>query len=135
MGSIVGYMSLPGATVSADLSAKQYHAVKLSTTAPQVTNISNGNTERPIGILQDDPAVALEPCDVAVFGVCRAEAGGTITTGDSLSVNNDGELITDVEQPTASTIDLYHIATAMQDAADGDIFDVLLHTPILSGAE
>ena len=90
--------------------------------------MSNANAQRPIGILQDDPDIG-EPADVAYFGVCKAECGSAVTVGDTLAVNNAGEVIADVEVVNGGAVDLHHIATALQAGADGGIIKILLHTP------
>lgn len=129
------YRAIPGAIAAADLSASKYMAVRFSGTGRQVTTIGTATSERPIGILQDDPDVALEPADVAYDGVCKAELGGTVTVGNTLAVEDGGELIADVEVADGSAVDLHHIATALESGVDGDIIDVLLHTPIRIGLE
>ncbi len=134
-----GYASIPGVEAAEDLSAHQYHVVTFNGTERQVAIVTNANdtTEHPAGILQDDPDAALEPADVAYFGVCKAELGGTVTVGNWLSYNNDGELIADAANPAVQTnaSDLYHIARALEDGVDGDIIDVLVFSPVLQGIE
>jgi len=135
MGSIVGYLSIPGITAAADLSTKQYHAVKLDSTARRVAAITNGNAERPVGILQDDPDAAGRTADVAYIGIVKAELGGTVSYGDSLASNNDGELIADAEVADGSAVDLHHIGIALEAGVDGDIIDVILHPAERIGLE
>jgi hypothetical protein len=135
MGSIVGYLSIPGVTAAADLSTKQYHAVKADSTERRVAAITNANAESPMGVLQDDPDAADRPADVAYFGVVKVELGGTVSYGDDLACNNDGELITDAELTDGSASDLHHIGVALEAGVDGDIIDMLLHNKDRIGSE
>jgi len=135
MGSMVGYLSIPGVTAAADLSTKQYHAVKLDSTARRVAAITNANAEQPIGILQDDPDAAGRTADVAYFGVVKAECGGTIAFGANLACNNDGEVISDDEITNGGAVDLHHIGVALEAGSDGDIIDILLHNADRIGSE
>lgn len=129
------FRSIPGMTADADLSADQYRAVRM-TGAFQVGLITNANAQRPIGILQDDPDASGKPALVAYDGVCRARVGtGGVTAGDGLSIENDGDLITDAEVTDGSAVDLHHIADALETGAVGDVVFVLLHTPIRIGKE
>lgn len=130
----MNYLSLPGVVANADLSAKQYHAVQMSTTDWKVAAISNANAPQvPIGILQNDPDADGKPADVAILGVCKAECGDTVTAGDNLSINNDGEVITDAETTTSS--DLYHIGVALEDGVDGEVISIALLQFGLQGVE
>ena len=129
------YLSIPGAEADADFSAHQYHAVQLSATENRVSLITNANAQRPIGILQDDPNAAGQGADIAYMGIAKAECGGTVTRGNPLGVNNDGEVIADVEVLDGTAVDLHHIGFALEDGVDGDIIKVLVHTPTIVGLE
>lgn len=134
--AISDYAALPGIRASGNLASHQYHAVRFgaSTAQKTVRVMTNANAQEPIGILQDDPGSG-EPATVAVYGICRAELGGTVTFGQTLAVNNDGELIADAELTTGAASDLHHIAYALEGGGDGNIIDVLLHTPNRIGSE
>jgi hypothetical protein len=135
MGSIVGYLSYNGVSAAADLSASQYRAVKWDSTERRIAAITNANAERPIGILQDDPDAANKPADVAAFGMCRAQLGGTVTFGDKLACNNSGQLVTDAEVTGGGAVDLHHIAEALEAGVSGDTVDVFLFNSDRIGAE
>ena len=139
MSNMTGYFSIPGLIAAADLSTKQYHLVKFNGTGRQVAAITDGNvtTEHIAGILQDDPNTTGDPCDVAAFGVAKAECGGTITAGDFFASNNDGEIISDEANPANQTNanDLYHMGIALEDGVDGDIIDVYIMPLGLQGIE
>lgn len=133
------YMSVPGAEAAGDLSSHQYHVVTFNNTDREVAQVTDNTdtTEHPAGILQDDPDTAGHPADVAFMGICKAEAGGTITSGNWLSYNDDGEVIADAANPAMQTNanDLYHIGQALEDAVDGDIIDVIVFPGMLRGIE
>lgn len=131
---MANYLSLPGVVANADLSSYQYKAVQVSTTDWKVAVMSNANApEVPIGILQNDPDADGKPADVAILGVCKAECGGTVTSGDNIGVNNAGEIISDAETTTSS--DLYHIGVALEDGVDGEVISIALLHFGLQGVE
>ena len=129
------FRTIPGLMAGADLSANQYRAVQMDTTAFRVIAITNANAQRPIGIQQDDPNAANLPVLVAYDGVCRAQAGGTIAVGDTLALDNSGRVITDAEVADGTAVDLHHIAVALEAGALSSIITILLHTPIRIGLE
>lgn len=100
-----------------DLSAKQYYAVKMTTTARTVALASTGG-EMILGILQNAP-VSPEAADVCLFGVTKAVAGGTITAGDPLTTDTAGKLIT----YTSSKV---KVGVALTSAVSGDIFSAFI---------
>lgn len=128
-----GYYSLPGMVAGADLTAKQYHAVRFNTTERQIIAITDANAQQPIGVLQNDPDNG-QSADVAYFGVIKGELGATVSYGDTLAVNNDGEFIQDAEVSGGGT-DLHHLGYALEAGADGEIIDILLLGPRLHGTE
>lgn len=129
------YLAIPGIHAVADLSAKQYLAVYL-TEDFGVNVVSNSNAaafaQAGIGILQDDPAADGEPASVAMLGICRAKAGGSITQGAYLTLNNDGEVIAGALEADLASADRAIIGRALGDASDGDIFTIAVNfiTPL-----
>jgi hypothetical protein len=79
---------------NADLSAKQFYAVKQTTTGRKVDLASTGG-EAITGILQNAP-VAGDAVDVCFDGFCKALIGtGGVTAGDALQTEAaTGKLIT-----------------------------------------
>jgi Uncharacterized conserved protein (DUF2190) len=79
---------------NADLSAKQFYAVKQTTTARKVDLASTGG-ESITGILQNTPKAG-EPVEVCYSGFTKALAGtGGFTAGDALQTETGtGKLIT-----------------------------------------
>jgi hypothetical protein len=136
MGSIVGYLSIPGAEAGADLSGNQYRGVILDSTERRFAAVTNANAQKPLGIQQDDPAAVGRPIDIAYFGICKAEAGAAITYLDDLAMDNSGRVITDVEVADGGAVDLHHVATALEAAgAAGDIITVMVKPAQRIGSE
>ena len=129
------YKSLTGIVADADLSAYQYHAVKLSATNRKVSAMTDANAERPVGILQNDPDADGKAAEVATSGQCKAKYGGNVTAGNTLICGNTGLLIADVEVKDGTAVDVHHIADAIESGAINEIHEVLLHTPVRIGLE
>jgi len=129
------YFEAPGVGTITDLSAKQFYAVKLDTATAFTVAAISAVTNRPFGILQDNPkgtATARLAANVALFGVCKAIAGtGGWTRGDRLGVDSAGALVT-ITEAIATNNDAYTIAIAMESANAGDIKFVQVFNAYLS---
>lgn len=90
MATFGEYHSIPGLVAGADLSAKQYLAVKMASTAGQVI-VCAATTDVPLGILQNDP-VAGEPAEVAYCGVVKAKFAASVTAGKLATINTTGQI-------------------------------------------
>lgn len=92
MSSVQGnYISLPGLSVVADLSAKQYHAVRLSTATANTILAVAATTNVACGVLIDAPDAAGEAATVAGLGVVTMVAGSsTITAGLRVGYDTTG---------------------------------------------
>lgn len=99
----------------ADLSAKQFYAVKLNSSSKAVLS---GAGEQAIGILQNDP-VSDMAADIMYAGVSKAVAGASIAAGDLLMSNASGKLI-----PLTSTN--ISVAVALAAASADEVVSVLL---------
>lgn len=87
-------ITLPGLTVGGDISAKQYHFVKLASTAGEIVAIA-ATTDSAVGILQDAPDADGEAAMVAGLGVSVVIAGtSTITAGADLGWDTTGRAVT-----------------------------------------
>ena len=75
-------------TASADLSAKQYYFVKLSS-ATQVT-VCAAVTDKPIGVLQNNPESG-EQAIVRCLGVSKVNADATLAAGNVIGTSADGQ--------------------------------------------
>ena len=77
-------------TASADLSAKQYYFVKLSSET-QVT-VCGAVTDKPIGVLQNNPESG-EQAIVRCLGVSKVSADATLASGDVIGTSADGQAL------------------------------------------
>jgi len=85
------YITLPGLSVVSDLSAKQYHAVKLSTATTNCVLAIGATTTVAVGVLIDAPDAAGEAATVAALGVVTMVAGSsTITPGLRVGYDTTG---------------------------------------------
>jgi len=80
---------IPGLIAGADLSAKQFYAVKLSAAFTVVACAAT--TDIPIGILQNDPTSGQE-ATVCCFGVTKVNSDAALAVGDLIGSSADGQL-------------------------------------------
>lgn len=107
---------VPGLVAGGDLTAKQFHAMKLDG-AKEVVDADAG--EALIGILQNDPAEG-EAASVAYLGVSKVKLGAAVNTvGTRLAANADGELI-------AATTGDYIAGIALETGAENDLISALI---------
>jgi hypothetical protein len=99
---------------SADLAAQQFRAV---TNAGAVC----ANGAKALGILQNNPASG-QAATVCTEHLSKAVAGGNIAKDADLMSNGSGALV------TATGASVWVVARAMEAAAAGDIFQVLVTT-------
>lgn len=104
-------------TAAADLSTKQYYAVKL--TAARAVNLASAGGEAIYGVLQNAPPSG-QAADVGFLGVTKAVAGAAVSAGDYLMTDTSGRLIT-------ATSTNHRVGQAIEAAgAAGVIFTVML---------
>lgn len=105
-------------TAAADLSAKQFYCVKLTTTGRAVNLASTGG-EQVYGVLQNKPTSG-QAADVGILGISKAIAGNTVTAADQLMTDTSGRLIT-------ATSTNHRVAVALEAAtATGQIITVAI---------
>lgn len=105
---------------SVDLSAYQFHAVKISGAQAALC----GAADVPVGILQNKPDAAGKAAEVGLIGVSKAVVNGSsvnVAIGDFLAVNANGRLI---KTTTASDNVVARALEAV--TADGVVAEVLL---------
>lgn len=88
-----------------DLSAAQYKFVKFDGTVgdtgcPRVI-VCTGATDRPAGVLQDDPAAVGRAARVCVLGETKVQADASIAVGNLIGTSADGQA--DVKVPGTDT--------------------------------
>lgn len=104
---------------NADLSAKQYFAVKTANASDVTKAALAGDGEQIIGVLQNKPASG-EAATIAISGVTKAKAGGVITAGGNVAVDAAGEFV------APATGDVIVGKNVGLTTADGDTFSLLL---------
>ena len=124
--SALNYRALPGALAgSANLSTGQYYAVRNSTgTVYGEVLECTANTQRPIGIIQNDPASSGAPAEVALDGICRFQLGDTATKGAILGIdaNGRGQIVAE----SSGTTGRYVFAEALEAGSTGEVIWVRL---------
>lgn len=104
----------------ADLSAGQYHFVKMSSGQIVLCSVIG---EEAVGVLNDKPEAAGIAGKVAIGGVVKVTAGAAVAQDALVMTNASGRAIT----ATATNVAL---GTALSAAgADGEVISVLLFIP------
>ena len=108
-------------TASADLSAKQFHFVKMS--GNNTVTVCSAVTDVPVGVLQNNPASG-ESAVVCIFGTSKVVADATLAAGNVIGTSADGQA-----QPltvgTETTV--YTCGQARNAAAAGDIVEAFIN--------
>lgn len=121
------------AEAASDLSAKQYFFVDKDATTDDRIAVVAAAGARALGVLYDKPAAAGRGCKVAIGGIVKVQAGGTITRGDSIKSNASGKAVT-ATKATVDTTDTSAsdpvvgsevLGIAMESAVDGDVMSIL----------
>lgn len=102
-------------TASADLSAKQYHFVKMS--GAGTVDVTAAITDKTIGVLQNAPKSG-EAAEVCVFGITKVTADGNLTAGNLIGTSGDGQADA-IVAGTDTTV--YVVGQALESAAAGNI--------------
>lgn len=84
-------IKLAGYTASADLSAKQYYAVKVS--GALTVTVCAATTDIPIGILQNAPTSG-QAAEICVIGHTKISCDAAVTRGAPIGTSADGQLAT-----------------------------------------
>jgi hypothetical protein len=75
-------------TAAADLSAKQYHFVKLASAT--TVNVCTAITDVPLGVLQNTPTSG-QAAEVTIFGITKVVADGTLAAGNVIGTSSDSQ--------------------------------------------
>lgn len=105
----------------ADLSAKQYHFMKLNASGQVVSCDAQGEEAK--GVLQNDPDAAGKASTVAVGGITKMTAGAAITLNDAITTGADGRA------ETAATGDVVVGYAREAASADGVLFAMEMTQP------
>lgn len=107
---------------AADLSAKQYHFVKLDSSGQAA--VITANTDRAIGVLQNAPTAGQE-AEVLVVGGTKLVAGEAVAEGAVLSTTSAGKADS-ITVGSATT--QYILGTALTEVSnDGEIFTAVIN--------
>ena len=99
-----------------DLSSAQFKFVTLE--ADGQVDLADAAGERAIGVLLNEPTAG-KAATVAMTGKVMAETGASVTAGDALQTDANGDAI------TAASGD-YVMGYALEDAVDGQVFAIEL---------
>ena len=108
-------------TAGADLSAKQFHFVKLASAT--TVDVCSAITDVPIGILQNTPESG-ETATIAIFGISKAVADGTLTAGRWIGTSADSQA---AGITPGSDTTVYVMGQAIQAASAGETFTMFLN--------
>ena len=108
-------------TAGADLSAKQFHFVKLASAT--TVDVCSAITDVPIGILQNTPESG-ETATITIFGITKAVADGTLTAGRWIGTSADSQA---AGITPGSDTTVYVMGQAVQAASAGETFTMFLN--------
>jgi len=81
-------LKLGNLTAAADLSAKQFHFVKLATAT--TVNVCTAITDVPIGVLQNTPTSG-QAAEICIFGITKVVADGNLAAGNIIGTSSDSQ--------------------------------------------
>ena len=102
-------------SAGADLSAKQFYAVQLSTGALILPTVAG---QRCVGLLQNAPTSG-QAAELKTTGVAKGWLGGTVTVDDRLTTTSAGKLV------TSTAAGDHIIGIALESGTDGKVVSVL----------
>lgn len=108
-------------TASADLSAKQYHFVKMS--GNNTVTVCAAITDVPIGVLQNTPSSG-QAASVCLFGITKVVADGTLAAGNLIGTSADGQADA-IAAGTDTTV--YTMGIALNAAAAGETVEMFVN--------
>lgn len=105
----------------ADLSSAQYKFVKLNSSGQAIAVAAV--TDRPIGVLQNNPTSGQE-ASVLVVGGTKLVAGGTVTEGAVVGTSSTG---TGVAKTVGTDTTHYILGTALTEVASGEYMTAVVN--------
>jgi hypothetical protein len=105
----------------ADLSTAQYKFVKLNSDGDVI--LAAATTDRPIGVLQNDPASG-ETAEVTIAGGTKVKAGGSVAVGNPLFTNATALGVTSTVGSSAATF--YILGTVISAGASGEVVTAVI---------
>ncbi len=122
-------MNSPIKNYTAEGAILKYHIVKFGSGDTDVVAADDA-TDLLIGITTELNVVTGEPVDVVHDGVHQVKLGGTVTRGNRLTVNANGEAVAAVP---ANDTNMSVIGTALASGVDGDVIPVLISLGQIQG--
>lgn len=110
-------------TAGADLSSAQYKFVKIDPADGHVI-VCAAATDRPIGVLQNDPGNG-EAAEVTIVGGTKLIAGGSASAGEALFTSASATGVTAAFGTTASAA--YVAGAFIENAAAGEVVSVVVN--------
>jgi hypothetical protein len=106
-----------------DLSAKQYHFVKIDNGTGKAVAVS-GAADRPIGVVQNNPSSGQE-AEVLISGGTKIKAGGSASAGQALFASASATGVTLAFGTTASAA--FAVGTWISSGASGEIATAVIN--------
>lgn len=100
---------------AADLSAKQFHFVKLASAT--TVAVCSAITDKPIGVLQNSPTAG-QSAEICIFGITKVVADGVLAAGNLIGTSADSQADA-IVAGTDTTV--YVLGQAIEVAAAGNI--------------
>jgi hypothetical protein len=120
--------SLAGAQAAADLSTKQFYAVKKNTTAHQYA-LCDTDGEVIAGVLQNKPSAAGREATIMAMGITKVIAGETLVPGDLWGCDSAGKAKVVEGSNTGADTGDYVAGFVIEGAATDEIATVTIGMP------
>lgn len=121
--SLAVFTGVPGQPGSASPnSGNQYRFVKATSTAATCTLATTASNELVLGVLQNKPQYTDMAATVAISGVSKVEAGSSVSAGNAIKVDSDGQGVA----ATLPTDLALVVGVALAGASTGQLFPCLL---------
>lgn len=104
-----------------DLSSAKWKFVTLETDGK--VDVADADAEAILGVAMTNPDAVDKAVTVALSGIVKVTAGGSITVGDEVVTDASGDA---VEKSTSSSATAVTAGVALQSADDGDVFQIQL---------
>lgn len=125
MARMNNIFTVPGMMADADLSAKQFFCVKMSTTDNKVS-LCTTQGETIFGVLQNKPNADGVAAEVMSLGITKVEAGETLTAGDLWGTDANGKAAKIEGTNTGADLADYAAGIVIEGAASGELASVTI---------
>jgi hypothetical protein len=104
----------------ADLSAKQFYFLKLDAAGKAV--VCSGATDKPVGVLQNNP-VSGQAAEIVVVGLTKVSSNAALAIGDLIGTSADGQA--DAKTPGSDTTE-FVVGTVLTTTGAADVIGSVL---------